>query len=394
MICRMRLLMVSSPVKPDDRTTAGDVAGVGGCSSVVGRLHSVLYRALSRLWTRYFVCSDFRCFSNRCTGTGGGVPLLTGLLVAHAPYLFFASALILMSESLMYCSLAPTVVLHSVALGALVPKPFPPRGPPPGLRHSQIAGPGKPQLAESSLLGKHRSCAGISSISIRNMQKVYLRCKLQRAALSTGGGGGGWMGGGWCGENRGSATVQCALVKSATTRATPQISQTELMCMGQTSFSVASTEFGNSMSWIDFMNASKLQEMMLVSPENFSSDMRCCIHSWCEYGSSPPSSAVSWLRHTYSYSSSSVAHTITRKRNSSLKNLLLTSEIAFCRKPAGRITNTKCTIAGNSATSATLNGSSAELTLVAEFMVSRIKEPFDDTCPLVVMSELQLPKEI
>lgn len=68
--------------------------------------------------------------------------------------------------------------------------------------------------------------------------------------------------------------------------------------------------------------------------------IRCCIHSECEYCSSPPRSGVSCERSKCSYNSSMEEQTSTRNRNSSLKSLLLTSERAFCRKLAGRSTYT------------------------------------------------------
>lgn len=68
--------------------------------------------------------------------------------------------------------------------------------------------------------------------------------------------------------------------------------------------------------------------------------IRCWIHSWWEYISSPPKSCVTCDRSTCANKSSNVEQTIKRNLNSSLKNFELTSEMAFWKKPAGRMTYT------------------------------------------------------
>lgn len=68
--------------------------------------------------------------------------------------------------------------------------------------------------------------------------------------------------------------------------------------------------------------------------------IRCWIHSWCEYMSSPPKSSVTCDRSTCANKSSSDEHTISRNLNSSRKNFELTSDMAFWKNPDGRITYT------------------------------------------------------
>lgn len=72
----------------------------------------------------------------------------------------------------------------------------------------------------------------------------------------------------------------------------------------------------------------------------------CWIHSWCEYINSPPKSTVTCDRSTCANKSSSDEHTISRNLNSSLKNFELTSDMAFWKKPDGRITYTTWMIPG------------------------------------------------
>lgn len=66
--------------------------------------------------------------------------------------------------------------------------------------------------------------------------------------------------------------------------------------------------------------------------------IRCWIHSWCEYISSPPRSGVTCDRSTCANKSSNDEQIIRRNLKSSLKNFELTSDMAFWKKPAGRMT--------------------------------------------------------